>query len=49
VWGTCRARLVEGEVQLDVNYAVAPEEFEGGVVLTCQSRPTTESVRVEYL
>ena len=49
VCGTCRARLVEGEVQMDVNYALEPEEVEAGVVLTCQSRPTTESVRVEYL
>jgi ring-1,2-phenylacetyl-CoA epoxidase subunit PaaE len=49
VCGTCRARLVEGEVQMDVNYALEPEELEAGVVLTCQSRPTTETVRVEYL
>jgi len=49
VCGTCRARLVEGQVQMDVNYALEPEELEAGVVLTCQSRPTTESVRVEYL
>lgn len=49
VCGTCRARLVEGEVQMDVNYALEPEEVQAGVVLTCQSRPTTESVRVEYL
>ncbi|HUR14458.1 MAG TPA: 2Fe-2S iron-sulfur cluster-binding protein [Mycobacteriales bacterium] len=49
VCGTCRARLVEGEVQMDVNYALEPEEVEAGVVLTCQSRPTTESVRVDYL
>jgi ring-1,2-phenylacetyl-CoA epoxidase subunit PaaE len=49
VCGTCRARLVEGQVQMDVNYALEPEEVEAGVVLTCQSRPTTETVRVEYL
>jgi ring-1,2-phenylacetyl-CoA epoxidase subunit PaaE len=49
VCGTCRARLVEGDVQMDVNYALEPDEVEAGVVLTCQSRPTTETVRVEYL
>jgi ring-1,2-phenylacetyl-CoA epoxidase subunit PaaE len=49
VCGTCRARLVEGDVQMDVNYALEPEEVAAGVVLTCQSRPTTETVRVEYL
>jgi ring-1,2-phenylacetyl-CoA epoxidase subunit PaaE len=49
VCGTCRARLLEGEVQMDVNYALEPEEVAAGVVLTCQSRPTTERVRVDYL
>lgn len=49
VCGTCRARLLQGDVQMDVNYALEPEEVAAGVVLTCQSRPTTESVRVEYL
>lgn len=49
VCGTCRARLVEGEVQMNANYALEPEEVAAGVVLTCQSRPTTETVRVEYL
>lgn len=49
VCGTCRARLVEGSVEMDVCYALEPDEVEGGVVLTCQSRPTSDRVRVEYL
>jgi ring-1,2-phenylacetyl-CoA epoxidase subunit PaaE len=49
VCGTCRARVVEGAVDMDVNYALEPDELERGVVLTCQSRPTTPAVRLEFL
>jgi ring-1,2-phenylacetyl-CoA epoxidase subunit PaaE len=45
--GTCRARLVEGEVEMDVVYALEPDEIERGYVLMCQSHPTTEQVRIE--
>ena len=49
VCGTCRARCVEGAVEMDVNYALEPDELAAGVVLTCQSHPTTETVRLEFL
>ena len=49
VCGTCRARVVEGAVEMDVNYALEPDELAAGVVLTCQSRPTTPAVRLEFL
>jgi ferredoxin-NADP reductase len=45
---TCMARLVEGEVTMRANNALTPEEVEDGWVLTCQSVPTTPSVRVIY-
>lgn len=48
VCGTCRARLVEGTVQMDANYALEPEEVERGYVLTCQSHPTSARVVVDY-
>jgi len=48
VCGTCRALLVEGTVAMDVNYALEPEEIEGGYVLTCQSHPTSERVVLDY-
>jgi len=49
VCGTCRARVVEGAVDLDVNYALEADELAAGVVLTCQARPTTPAVRLEFL
>ncbi len=48
VCGTCRAKLVEGAVDMDTNYALEPEEIEKGYVLTCQSHPTTETVVLDY-
>ncbi len=45
---TCRARLVSGEVDMDVNYGLEPEEIEQGFILTCQSHPRTERVIVDF-
>ncbi|MFI5038784.1 MAG: 1,2-phenylacetyl-CoA epoxidase subunit PaaE [Solirubrobacterales bacterium] len=48
VCGTCRARLVSGDVRMTENYALEPEELEAGYVLTCQSHPLTDRVVVDY-
>jgi ring-1,2-phenylacetyl-CoA epoxidase subunit PaaE len=48
VCSTCRAKLVEGEVDMDVNYALEPEEVEHGFILTCQSHPRTGKVVVDF-
>ncbi len=48
VCGTCRARLVSGEVRMDRNYALEPEEIEAGVILACQSHPVTAEVELDY-
>ena len=48
VCGTCRARLVEGEVRMDRNYALEPEEIAAGIVLACQSHPVTATVALDY-
>jgi len=45
---TCRAKLVEGRVEMAVNYSLEPWEMQAGYVLTCQSRPLTERVVVDY-
>jgi len=45
---TCRARLVEGRVAMDVNYSLQPWELAAGFVLTCQSRPLTDRLVVDY-
>lgn len=48
VCATCRARLTEGEVEMDINYALEPEEIAQGFILTCQSHPRTEKVVVDF-
>jgi ring-1,2-phenylacetyl-CoA epoxidase subunit PaaE len=45
---TCRAKLVEGKVRMDKNFALDDHELARGFVLTCQSHPTTERVVVSY-
>lgn len=48
VCGTCRARVVDGEVDMVRNYALEPAEVEAGFVLTCQTYPLSDSVTVDF-
>jgi ring-1,2-phenylacetyl-CoA epoxidase subunit PaaE len=48
VCGTCRAKVVEGTVEMDTNWALEPDEVEKGYVLTCQSHPTSDTVVLDY-
>jgi ring-1,2-phenylacetyl-CoA epoxidase subunit PaaE len=45
---TCRAKLVEGDAQMEVNYSLEPWELKAGFILTCQARPVTDKVVVDY-
>lgn len=45
---TCKARLLQGEVVMDVNWGLEPDEVEKGFILTCQSHPITEKVIVDF-
>ncbi len=48
VCGTCRAKLLSGNVAMDENYALEPDELDAGYILTCQSHPTTPEVAIDY-
>ncbi|WP_295016740.1 1,2-phenylacetyl-CoA epoxidase subunit PaaE [uncultured Micrococcus sp.] len=48
VCGTCRAKVTEGEFQMDENYALEKDEVENGYVLTCQTRPTGDAITVDF-
>ena len=48
VCSTCRAKLVEGEVEMEVNYSLEKDELAKGFVLTCQSHPKTERVVIDF-
>ena len=45
---TCKAKLIEGEVMMDVHWGLEEEEIEQGYVLTCQSHPKTGRVTVDF-
>ena len=46
--GTCKAKLLSGDVVMDQNFALGRAELDAGYVLTCQSHPTTPEVSVDY-
>jgi ring-1,2-phenylacetyl-CoA epoxidase subunit PaaE len=45
---TCRAKLIEGKVRMDRNFALEKHEVEAGFVLTCQAHPLTERVVISF-
>jgi ring-1,2-phenylacetyl-CoA epoxidase subunit PaaE len=45
---TCRCKVLEGEVDMAVNYSLEPWELEAGFVLACQSRPKTQRVVLDF-
>ena len=45
---TCRARVIEGETRMDVNYSLEPWELSAGFVLTCQAHPISDRIVVDY-
>lgn len=45
---TCRAKLLEGEVEMMANYALTKEEVHQGFILTCQAIPKTDRVVVSF-
>jgi ring-1,2-phenylacetyl-CoA epoxidase subunit PaaE len=45
---TCKAKLIEGKVSMDVNWGLEPEEVAKGYILTCQSHPQTERIVIDF-
>jgi ring-1,2-phenylacetyl-CoA epoxidase subunit PaaE len=48
VCGTCRAKLIEGQVRMERNFALDKTEVANGFVLTCQAHPLTPSVVLSF-
>jgi ring-1,2-phenylacetyl-CoA epoxidase subunit PaaE len=48
VCSTCKAKLISGEVDMEVNYALEPDEIAANFILTCQAHPRTERVVVDF-
>ncbi|MFT4760090.1 MAG: ring-1,2-phenylacetyl-CoA epoxidase subunit PaaE [Paraglaciecola sp.] len=45
---TCRAKLIEGKVEMEVNYGLEQEEIDAGYILTCQAIPLSKKVVVSF-
>jgi ring-1,2-phenylacetyl-CoA epoxidase subunit PaaE len=45
---TCKAKILEGTVEMDVNYALEQDEIDNGYILTCQAHPTAKTVVVTF-
>lgn len=45
---SCRAKLLEGTVHMNVNYALTDKEIQKGYILCCQSHPTSEFVKITW-
>lgn len=45
---TCRAKLLEGRVEMEVNYALEKDEVDAGYILTCQAVPLTDKIVVDF-
>ena len=48
VCSTCKCKVIEGEVEMKINYALDAHEVAKGLVLSCQAVPTTDKVVVDF-
>lgn len=48
VCSTCKAKVVEGEVDMDITHGLEPGEMEQGFILTCQAHPISDKVVVDF-
>ncbi|MEM6526501.1 MAG: 1,2-phenylacetyl-CoA epoxidase subunit PaaE [Bacteroidota bacterium] len=48
VCSTCRCKVEEGNVEMNVNYALEPDEIEKGLILSCQAFPKTDKVKLNF-
>lgn len=48
ICSTCMAKLEEGEVEMEMNHVLTDEELDEGFIVTCQSHPKTDKVKISY-
>jgi ring-1,2-phenylacetyl-CoA epoxidase subunit PaaE len=48
VCSTCKAKVMEGKVKMDINYALEEDEVAAGYILTCQAHPRSERVVISF-
>ena len=45
---TCKAKIIEGNATMTVNYSLTDKEVEDGYILTCQSHPASDVLKISY-
>lgn len=45
---TCKAKVLDGDVRMDLNFALNADDLEKGFILTCQSHPVSEKLEITY-
>ena len=48
VCATCKAKIIKGQVEMDLNYALSDEELAQGFILTCQAHPVSDEVIISF-
>jgi ring-1,2-phenylacetyl-CoA epoxidase subunit PaaE len=48
VCSTCRTRLLQGKVEMHMNYALEQHELDEGFILACQAHPITDELELSY-
>ena len=48
VCSTCKCKIIEGSVEMKVNYALEESEVENNFILSCQAVPTSKKVKVDF-
>lgn len=48
VCSTCKAKLLQGEVDMDITHGLEPAEIDNGYILTCQAHPVSHVVIVDF-
>ena len=48
VCSTCKCQIMEGSVEMKINYALSDKELGQDLVLSCQAVPTSDKVKVDF-
>ena len=48
VCSTCKCEVIDGAVEMKINYALDDKEVAQNLVLSCQAVPTTDNVKVDF-
>lgn len=48
VCATCKAKVIKGQVEMDVNHSLTEQEVNDGMILTCQAHPITDEVDIDF-